>query len=118
MSRAEFPKPKFVAQPPSESSAEVPVRSGNQRYWDISDVLRSQPGRWALIAVENTWDNTVGTTIRKGLALAFKPVGAFEAKRFIRVLPREEREEYLSRGLRIEKVAEVYARYVGEPDEN
>lgn len=113
MSRAEFPKPKFVAQLPT-SSPETPIRSGNQRYWEIADVLRSAPGRWALIAVEDAWDNTVGTTIRNGSALAFKPAGSFEAKRFVRSLSKQEREEELSRGRHVEKVADVYARYVGE----
>ena len=113
MSSAMFPKPKFVTQLPT-GSPESPIRTGKQHYWGIADVLRAAPGRWALIAVEDTWDNTVGTTIRKGLALAFKPAGAFEAKRFIRVLSEQEREDELSRGRHVEKVAEVYARYVGE----
>lgn len=113
MSTRTFVKPKFVTQLPSDS-VETPVRSGNQRYWEISDILRSRPGQWARVAVEATYYNTVASAIRNGGALAFKPAGSFEAKRFVRTLSKDERQEFEDQGRHVEKVAEVYARYVGE----
>lgn len=115
MSRTEFPKPKFVAHLP-EGNVEVPIRGGRQEYWEIADLLKTRPGVWARVAFERDYENVIGTAIRTGGALAFKPAGSFEAKRFLRPITREEREEYFPMLPGMDRVAEVYARYVGEPD--
>lgn len=87
---------EWVEAPPEKTIGKRPKQA---KHSFIARQLRKNPGKWALIMK----DANVATpnSIKKGVLVAFRPEGAFEA--VSRVNGRKGR-------------VAVYARYVGEPD--
>lgn len=71
------------------------------RHEAIAAELRSNPGKWAKVAVASPG---MASTIKSGRMIAYQPQGAFEAVA----------RNYRSADGHVRGVADIYARYIGE----
>jgi hypothetical protein len=76
-----------------------PAGDESQRWAELATKMRNAPGTWCLVAEQST--RSLQQQIRRGVLVAFRPAGHFEAAC----------RRSSSDGLR----ADVWARYVGEP---
>lgn len=79
---------------------ELPPKKGGPRWYEIAEALRAKPGAWAL--VRSGIYPSAPRSIKRGLLVAFRPAGSFDA------VMRSVKD---GRG-------DLWARYIGENGEH
>lgn len=84
-----------------EATTVGPRGSRHDQYKQVSETLRANPNRWALVATDTI--PVVAMVIKNGKSKHFRPAGSFEAT--VRGTKKVDGKMIAS---------EIYARYVGE----